>query len=415
MRKFLCLFLSLVLCVSVQKCYVKAEENGGEVLKSYYEKMQTSEKIVLAKDSKESKAVQKYHKIRKILNKTNKEMECYGGCYIDDNNDIVVMTDNKKEIKEEGISADYFVKCDYSYDELQNTYNELNKMLDEYSVLCQNGKLTNKERNIFNNICGFFVSIKDNSVIVSLLDINDEKSIETIKKYVTNPDILKFEKSERVEENATTLKLGRYVYVYPGTGGYVNSGSIGIKAYYINSKGDKVHGFITAGHVSKKVGNYVYASANVSQKEIGKVVKRKWSGTVDASFVKITNSDYSVSRTVYYSNAKGSKSDGVTIKKNLYTYLYEGAIGETVYKAGGTTYLTKGKLISDSATEKYGGVVIKNMYKSSYKSSKGDSGGVVYYHDKDGYQYLGINVACGDYSYAVKWQNIDKVWGIYFE
>lgn len=55
------------------------------------------------------------------------------------------------------------------------------------------------------------------------------------------------------------------------------------------------------------------------------------------------------------------------------------------------------------------------MYKSSYKSGKGDSGGVVYYHDKDGYQYLGIHVAQGDYSYAVKWQNIDKAWGIYFE
>lgn len=111
-------------------------------------------------------------------------MECYGGCYIDDNNDIVVMTDNKKKIKEEGISADCFVKCDYSYDELQNTYNELNKMLDEYSVLCQNKKLTNKERNVFNNISVFFVSIKDNSVIVSLLDIKDEKSLELIKKYV---------------------------------------------------------------------------------------------------------------------------------------------------------------------------------------------------------------------------------------
>lgn len=342
-------------------------------------------------------------------------MECYGGCYIDDNNDIVVMTDNKKKIKEEGISADCFVKCDYSYDELQNTYNELNKMLDEYSVLCQNKKLTNKERNVFNNISGFFVSIKDNSVIVSLLDIKDEKSLELIKKYVTKPDTLRFEQGERVEQNATTLKLGRYVYVYPGKGRNVTAVSIGIKAFYINSKGEKVHGFITAGHGTKEVGDFVYASANVSQKEIGKVVKRKWSGTVDAAFVKVTNNNYSVSRTVYYSNAKGSKSGGATINKNVYTYLYDGAIGETVYKAGGTTYLTKGKLVSDSATENYGGVIVKNMYKSSYKSGKGDSGGVVYYHDKDGYQYLGIHVAQGDYSYAVKWQNIDKAWGIYFE
>ncbi len=415
MRKFICLILSLILCVLGQNVLVKAEASGGELLKSYYERMQNKEKISLTKRSEEQKAVKKYHKIQKKINETDGKMKCYGGCYINDNNDVVVMTDNKKKIKEEGILADHFVTCDYSYDELQKAYDDLNEMMDKYSLLYQKAKLSKEEVSILNNICGFFISVKDNRIIVSLLDIEDKKTKEIIETYVKKTNILKFEKSGRTKENTTNLKLGRYVYIYPGNGGSVFSVSIGIKAYYINSNGDKVHGFITAGHGSKKVGNFVYASTNVSQKEIGKVVKRKWSGDVDAAFVKITNDNYSVSRTVYYSNAKGNKTGGVTIKKNLYTYLYEGAIGETIYKAGGTTYLTKGKLISNSATESYGGVVIKNMYKASYKSGKGDSGGVVYYHDEDGYQYLGIHVASGDYSYAVKWQNIDKAWGIYFE
>ena len=40
MRKFICLILSLILCVLGQNVLVKAEASGGELLKSYYERMQ---------------------------------------------------------------------------------------------------------------------------------------------------------------------------------------------------------------------------------------------------------------------------------------------------------------------------------------------------------------------------------------
>lgn len=97
MRKFICLILSLILCVLGQNVLVKAEASGGELLKSYYERMQNKEKISLTKRSEEQKAVKKYHKIQKKINETDGKMKCYGGCYINDNNDVVVMTDNKKK------------------------------------------------------------------------------------------------------------------------------------------------------------------------------------------------------------------------------------------------------------------------------------------------------------------------------
>ena len=422
MRKkiVLCIFLVTVIIIHSYSRYVNAsEETGGRMLKEmYYEQLRSVSQDNEVNNKNEERTLETYKANQKIMRekfKTNVDTSYYGGSFIDENK-LIVMTNNKQKIQKERISADVYSDCKYSYEELENTYDELNNMADKFSRV--NKK--DKKNNILNNVCEFGISIQENRVIIGLKDINDTNTIDKIKKCVSKCDTLKFIESTKVSENSTSLRLGRKIFVYHnnGKGSYL---SIGIKAYYINSKGKKVHGFITAGHGTEKTGENVYISNDVSKAAIGKVVKRKYSGKVDAAFVKLTNSDYNISRTVYYSNAKGNTSGGVTISKNIYTVLGEGAIGSTVYKAGYRTYLTKGKLLSDRATCIVDGVTMKDLYKSSYKSGHGDSGGVVYYHDSDGNQYLGVHEASSRHSdgsmdtYAVKWENIDDAWNIYFE
>ena len=161
--------------------------------------------------------------------------------------------------------------------------------------------------------------------------------------------------------------------------------------------------------------NDIIYDANDTSKKIGKIVKKLDKGKVDAAFVKITNSNYKVSRQVYYKDSKGNKG-GPTITDDVYTYLADGAIGMTVYKAGATTYLTKGKLVSDSFSYVYDNVNYKDFYGCSYNSYNGDSGGVVYIYDEEGYQYIGVHSArINGTRVATKWENIDEKWNIYFE
>lgn len=186
--------------------------------------------------------------------------------------------------------------------------------------------------------------------------------------------------------------------------------SIGLKAYTIDSDGKKRYGFVTCGHGLAK-GDTIYIDG-LCKTKIGKVIKRKYSGKVDASFVEVTNSNYTPSRVVYYSNSSGSTSNGKTISTS---YLYVWYTGFTVYKAGSTTYLTSGTLTSYNYSATIGNVAFKDMYKAKIKVKSGDSGGIMYTKDDGEYCALGITKCSdGTYSGFIKWNNIDDSFEIYF-
>lgn len=168
--------------------------------------------------------------------------------------------------------------------------------------------------------------------------------------------------------------------------------------------------FVTCGHGLAK-GDTIYIDG-LCKTKIGKVIKRKYSGKVDASFVEVTNSNYIPSRVVYYSNSSGSISNGKTISTS---YLYVWYTGFTVYKAGSTTYLTSGTLISYNYSTTIGNVAFKDMYEAKIKVKSGDSGGIMYTKDDGGYCALGITKCSdGTYSGFIKWNNIDDSFEIYF-
>lgn len=235
--------------------------------------------------------------------------------------------------------------------------------------------------------------------------------------------ILSFKKQKVQDKSVSTkLKLGRAVYKYVKTtysGNrktvFATKCSIGLKAYTIDSTGKKRYGFVTCGH-GLATGDSVYIDA-LCEKRIGKVIKRKFSGKVDASFVEVTNSNYTPSRVVYYSDSVGKTSGSVTISTS---YLYVWYTGFTVYKAGATTYLTSGKLVdyaysTNVNTANEGTVVMKDLYRAKIKVGSGDSGGIFYTKDDGQYCALGITESVsGKYANFVKWNNIDDKFNINF-
>ena len=421
MKRLVSLMISVLLMVfGIGLCVVNgsaAEIEGGQLLcKAVHE----TEQQEIQSEQQQMQMIKNCNKIEEYFD--NKDSDTFAGVYIGEDNEVVVRMTKKEKMDTAKIAEiDETVvveKSQYSYDELQETYGHLNDILDKLSGKNSSDTMTKTEKSVFDNLSQFYVSVEDNCVYVYLNNIDGQK-IQQFEDVFFTSAIIKYRKviKEESAEDATTLKLGRTIYVYDAKKGW-SIGSIGIKAYYINSSGNKVHGFITAGHVALAKGNKVYASNNRSNKEIGTVVKHRFkSGKVDAAFVKVTNSNYKISNQVYYSNANGNTSGGAKIKTNIYAVLADGAIGMTIYKAGQTSHLTKGKLISDSATKKTPeGYVLKDTYECSYKAERGDSGGVVFFHDEDGYQYLGIHQGrVNNNAFVVKWENIDDLWDIYFE
>lgn len=309
--------------------------------------------------------------------------------------------------KIDNIDEDIEIKeVKYGYKELEAAKQKYDDKIAKLIKAKENNSISKEENALLENIVGCGITIEKNRVTVYMNDVSDIYK-ELFSKYFFETKIVRFEKEvERVENSATELKLGRAIH----NPKYWTS--IGLKAYTYNSDGKKVYGFITSGHSWKK-GDNVYIDANCRTK-IGKVIKNKNSGKVDASFVQVTNTNYVPSRVVYYSNSSGSTGGGKTLSTN---YLYLWLTGVTVYKSGARTYLTQGKLTDyDYSCTVKTGEQRKNMYRAKIKSNGGDSGGVLYCKDGGEYCALGILSGSNDsgYAYFSKWQNIDDSFNIFF-
>lgn len=388
----------------------------------------------------EEKAIEEYSEVLEVLDvdamdAKEKTTEEFGGAYLDDNGHLVVLLNkensNTKVIKEiQEIDQNIEVK------EVENNLKELHdikKLYDEkISQLCElknNGTISGKEDDLFENILGCGISIEENSIIVEMQIVNDYY-INLFKQMISNSEVFRFEKSNIENEvTATKINLGRAIYKFKSrkvtingntTYTQVNSmkSSVGLKAYIFDSSGNRINGFFTCGHGWEK-GDDVYID-NMCETKVGRVIKRKLSGAVDASFVKVTNSKYVPSRVVYYSDAKGNKNNGNTIAK-CYVGRDFALEGETVYKAGATTYLTKGKLshvdytanVHISSTDSY--VTLKHLYRAKIKVDAGDSGGVCYQYYGDEYVAIGIvESKSGDYANFVNAGCIDESFDYYY-
>lgn len=391
------------------KTVVAQDSTNAELLKQRIEESQEQQKESGEEILENEVEIDKdYKEVQKIVTTDikgkKKYVEYFGGAYVTNEGQLVVQTVDALASEQKNIlnnTSDQVVikEVKNSYNSLQDTYQKISKKFQE----CVENKqdINNKELvALTDNMLGVNIDQERNAVVVNLEFVTD-KAKEQFKKYYGYKGVI-FEKGEKDVEETTLLKLGRAIY---NADRY--RGSIGMKAYYINSSGEKVKGFVTVAHLVDNVGDFIYIDSS-AQTKIGKVTKRKYKDNMDAAFIKVTNDNYAPSRKVYYADSKGTVSDKYTLDTG---YLSESYVGGTIYKSGSTTYLTKGKIISTSMTIKTTDIdaVLTDLWQADYTCAGGDSGGAVFDTDL-GYYIAGIQR--GSIGTSTKWENIVNAWNL---
>jgi predicted transcriptional regulator len=394
--------------------------NGGKILKEKVDENIDTAKAqsdVLVESQKEE--VKVYNELLKeVYDEQAESYESnYAGAYINDDDELVVQVNDQEEtttaideIVEENNNV-VVKEVDYSYNELSEAYDSISEeMLETNSDPTQN--------DVMENVIGVDISETNNTVTVYMSDCNKAAIGEfedLMADKISDENIIEYKQEDSFTPTAKTpIYSGQKIVI--GSSFY----SMGVRASYANAAGTEVVGFITAGHnVAKGAAVYVYTSSG-SKVKVGSVQFVKVGGKVDASFVKLTNSNYSVSKKVFYASANNSSTaNGITLDNS--SWWWDVPEGATVYKAGYAGYRTSGKVKSKTATVSYdlnGDKVIDatmtNMIMASYKTRMGDSGGIVYHGDKSavgiqsGVQTSSLDPSTGYYSVSYC-SNIDNI------
>lgn len=312
----------------------------------------------------------------------------YGGSYINDDGELVIMTTDGTETIQNDItsrtkSVDFKIKtCEYSFNELQ----DLNIQISEKF---NNRKLVNELKWV-----AVGLDIKENKVCISLEDCS-EQNINKFKEHVSDSPMLKFETMAPIdcgpeiipEERLSiipqaTAKTNIHLGSGFNTKGQVSSndntpaifmGSVGCRAM----KGSE-HGFVTAAHCAPKVGMVIYRGSTNTQ--IGKVTNVKLNTRSDAAFVTIDYEQYYPTNCTYRSITP--LHDAILANSSLvgYEVSTEGQATTEVVKSkvkqiNASTYInewTSGGQVNYKASD----IVLADF--TSSRTQHGDSGGIVY-------------------------------------
>lgn len=317
----------------------------------------------------------------------------YGGCFINGQKQLVVLTKNEGgQAQMMSMAANagnlVFKPCEYSYNYLNQVMDELN----DYQI--------KNDNDISNNFSYYYLHDTLNVVVVEMQECSPNR-INEFKRNVSSSPAIQFEQAppEIEEENYVSVdnnNLSRTVSsLYPGckifsyltSGGtiYASNGSLG---YRVTCDGAK--GFITAGHVVNSLGNEVMAG---SGDEIGICDLYDYynGGTVDAAFVKV---DDPATLNVLSNNIGATNITLSTDVVDSSSLVY----GLTVIKVGAVTGFSETTINSTnvSSTDSETHKTVTKQISLTASSQKGDSGGIVALHNSNSYRTLGIIKAAAD-------------------
>ncbi|MBQ6814741.1 MAG: hypothetical protein IJP13_04295 [Lachnospiraceae bacterium] len=407
-RKVLSMILSIAIVFEMGSFTIRAhsEKNisGADILRQICEGNEESVVCNAYENSMETQAYMKSIYLQDVMEVSKEHLECYGGTYISDDNELVVLltdtVNSTKEYCEELVGEGVVYKqCAASIEELTELYDYIINLWTESDEFNDENFLRLKD-----DIVGVGIYVEQNKVYVRIKNCDSEK-IALFKECILDSEDVIFEEGEEYEESAGyILKPGEGIYVGAPSSVFGSIYSIGFRCKRLNSYGVYTYGFITAAH-GNEISDSVYSATG---EWIGYIMSRSYvdGGNVDAAYVNIINSKYSCS--IHISNCSACLSPGY--------YVVGYATGSTAYKSGIKTGHTYGKIISTSATEKMDtGYTIKDLVIAEYTSFFGDSGGIVYMIIDGKTCVAGITVACsGKKSAFVKVANIKKVLNIIF-
>lgn len=233
--------------------------------------------------------------------------------------------------------------------------------------------VTVRNVNLLNSISFFYISQKDNSIIVGITDLNDSKRNSFLDMFGASDAYMLIEGLHTT--TTASLKPGGDIVSPAGPL------SIGWPVYFYDENDNVCRGFVSAGH-AYSTGD----SATLNGMTIGVCVDSAFSGRNDAALIKITNSNYSMSDVVNVSNH--------TLSNDKYMLVSEGS---TIYKVGSTSGYRSGTVTSTNGSVTYRinnqPLTISNVLVTDAMNLGGDSGGIVYC--KSGSNYYAIGTASG--------------------
>ena len=297
----------------------------------------------------------------------------YGGAYINSEGALVVMQTNSISSSSRGGNFASVLNEAGSFilDTVSYSYNELNSLKSEIDDACLSfqsnpSAFSDDQANLLNSISFFYISQKDNSIIVGITDLNDSKRNSFLDMFGASDAYMLIEGLHTT--TTASLKPGGDIVSPAGPL------SIGWPVYFYDENDNVCRGFVSAGH-AYSTGD----SATLNGMTIGVCVDSAFSGRNDAALIKITNSNYSMSDVVDVSNH--------TLSNDKYMLVSEGS---TIYKVGSTSGYRSGTVTSTNGSVTY---TISNVLVTDAMNLGGDSGGIVYC--KSGSNYYAIGTASG--------------------
>lgn len=131
-------------------------------------------------------------------------------------------------------------------------------------------------------------------------------------------------------------------------------------------------GIVTAGH-GYKVGDNV----EFEYVSVGVCTKSQQFGTVDAAFCEVTNSNYIPSNTIEFTSYVLSTSTA------------SAAYNTSVTLAGAMSGIQVGRITSTSSSQTFNSIRNYDLVETDYKSTGGDSGGLIFITGSNGIRYTG--------------------------
>lgn len=232
----------LVLCIPIFEINVQAKTitKGQKLMLLVEQKEKENEKVnkSIKGTGKEKQVKKDYENVIEMVTKSNTNGNIlyenyFGGIYLDNRGKLVVQItkDHKKEkniIENLTSSNTVIVEVENSYKELSNTYK---KISNQFTALVAEQKRNGIEdsglNNLTDNMVGVSIDEKSNTTVVYLKNVTEEAK-KQFREYYGKDDVI-FEQGEIGKDDATLIKLGRAIYSSTGRG------SVGMKAYYINS------------------------------------------------------------------------------------------------------------------------------------------------------------------------------------
>lgn len=317
--------------------------------------------------------------------------ESYGGSYIDENGELVVLLTenvykNRKMIREYTEDNTILIKtCQYSYNELMEVIDTLN------------GELLNlSEQDVL--IDEMYDNVYLNRVIIRVRNLDDKK--EQIIREIIDSGCMEFQNSEQGAVLQEGLCGGsRIVSCDSGVGS-----TLGFCATR-----DGVEGYVTAGHSADRIGEEFTYNGTV----IGEVTHTAWyeNTTADAGFIK--------------ANTQGTLTNYIMGYRCIAATGYEYPYGTQISMYGQASGLQRGMIYSyhTSRFEVKGQYATIDHVRADYSSRDGDSGAPVFLYEGNygGVSIctlLGIHSAYTDehngkeYVQFAKYSNIVEVLGV---